>query len=573
MPPPRTRSVAKLPAVESDSAIPWQRDLDLPPEIICLVCAHLLADGDNDGLRRVRLVNRRWGRAASSVSHANVVIRGHRHIKEFLAAILADTKRPRDSDGMAMTTFYAPDIRSLALIEPKSSDKEQETASSINDNISAALRTVLPRLVNMRRLVFNMFVWPSEDVQRALKKCTSLEFLEIRQVWEIRPASRPANTPVTVAHPKKIKSGVVLYQHCPDIVLTVSTVRVLHLQTYGLPWGSRKAPLRSFFARFAGDLTNLHTLVVNFCHVSSPELEAYTAVLRHTWPKLRHLALVGLYIGDTDDLWSFLGRHPLLEHLDWRAPSNVTPTLGRVPTIPRFTPPPDSLKLLNLRALFFLPYPTSPTCAVMLEGLLRAMAPSRPLEKLMIDANLISRGVLRRLLGEQEGHLKFFYLYISPAERMRTSLHTINLLNGSNRLEHLDLGFPVLCVPSEEVLHSVLKFVQGLKSLTITVQFDSEDAPPVADASNELLTRCVRHCRSLRRFTVYWIRYQEQKSSKWAAHSFFVRRIATWTDVTENRDGILSLADREDVVEGHEPMCWDDARPGCPSFSQIPSFF
>ncbi|KZV96263.1 hypothetical protein EXIGLDRAFT_817419 [Exidia glandulosa HHB12029] len=106
-------------------------------------------------------------------------------------------------------------------------------------------------------------------------------------------------------------------------------------------------------------------------------------------------------------------------------------------------------------------------------------------------------------------------------------------------------------MPDEEVLHNVMKFVQGMKSFTITVKFNDKEIPSVDDASDELLTHCVRHCHSLRRFTVHRMRYQERKLYQCEAHSFFVRRVTTWTGVTENSDGTLSLAGREDMVEHH----------------------
>ncbi|KZV96261.1 hypothetical protein EXIGLDRAFT_434973 [Exidia glandulosa HHB12029] len=111
--PPR---VAKLLAVESDCSTHWQRDLDLPPSL----CTPI-ADGHSEGLCRVRLVNRRWGRATSSVAHTNVVIRASRNFSLLYSPIrngpgwrrrtrhpLADLKSSSEQQASNMTGVFQP---------------------------------------------------------------------------------------------------------------------------------------------------------------------------------------------------------------------------------------------------------------------------------------------------------------------------------------------------------------------------------------------------------------------------------------------------------------------------------
>lgn len=163
------------------------RLVDLPVEVLQIICEHLLDPDDDQGvdLCNARLVSRQWCRVASTVAHRRVVVCGLPHIKQFLAAIIADTKRargPPSNSSIAKTTFYAPDIRALVLYEPKSLRAWEKNRTRLTTSVVNALRAALPRLVGLRRLVLFLFVWPMPDVQRVFAKCKALEALEVRQV-------------------------------------------------------------------------------------------------------------------------------------------------------------------------------------------------------------------------------------------------------------------------------------------------------------------------------------------------------------------------------------------------------
>ncbi|KZV82668.1 hypothetical protein EXIGLDRAFT_754802 [Exidia glandulosa HHB12029] len=569
--PPRKRAAPKRQRVAS---APSPSQLEIPSEVLCMVFGHLVEDDALLGV--VRLVNRQWCHIASSVAHARVVIRGLLHIKEFLAAILADTRRPRGEAGnapIATTTFYAPNIRMLILVEPKSLHSWEKSRSRMVPSVLTAMKIALPRLVNMRRLVLSMYLWPSVDIQRVLDKCPALESLEIRQSREVRPTVHilGANgAHKTIPNPYGTRDIFPTERHqYPEIKLSLARLQHLRLQVYAQDTYDVFDHFRDFFSAYIGDMNELRTLALNFCGcIRDVDRQLSGVVLKHTWSELRHIALIGLYVPDMADLWPFLGRHPMLEHLDWR-PSGQTSSRGL---------PPPTLRLPHLRSLFFM---------LRKPSALRALvnATELPLTRLMASTiSFHDANGLEVLRPDDVSSVEDLALEVC---RPVGSSPTINILQGLRDLQTLELTFfssyltgglwDAPRIPAEEALAEILQHIDapGLHRLTVTVTFPDRDIAPADELTKTVLTRCLSLCRSpsLRRIDIIWLRCTPV--TKWSSvhtTSFYSKTTTTWDEATREGD-VITLKNRVDKVERQEPVEWDDVRPGCPGFSHIPSWY
>ncbi|KZV82667.1 hypothetical protein EXIGLDRAFT_729366 [Exidia glandulosa HHB12029] len=574
--PPRKRTAPKRSRAVSAPLAP---QVDMPSEVLCMIFGHMLA-GDAP-LCVARLVSRRWCHVASSVAHARVVIRGLLHIKEFLAAILADTRRPRGETGhapIATTTFYVPTIRTLILVEPKSLHSWEKNRPRMVLSVLAAMKTALPRLFNMRRLVLSMYLWPPVDIQRALDKCPALESLEIRQVREVRPVLHALATNgshTVIPNPFGTRDIFPTERHqYPEIKLSLARLQHLRLQVYVQdPW-TYSDLVRTFFREYIGEMTELRSLAVNFCgntHGTDPVIHG--AVLNHTWTELRSVALVGLNI-DQLRLWQFLGRHPLLEHIDWRQTGLVSQS--------SMTPPTPTLRLLHLRSLFFVPSFLWPSASSTLLTLIRTAG--RSLERLMVTSDMLDDSVLDVLLPEHAADIQDLMLEVHNVDDRSTT----RFLEGLRDMQTLELCFESFLAvwtadgPRLSMIDEYCTLFQhinapGLRRVTLTVTFLDDNITPDDSVTERLLSLCATYCRSVRHVEIIWLRWKATESM-WAArtttNSFFSKTTVTWDDTVDGEDTeTIVLRNRVDKVERQEPVEWDDVRPGCPGFSCIPSWY